>query len=166
MEFFPSHCCLKAAVCPVCPVCPFQAVIFLCEWLCLMLFTEWWPKRDPKVSLWKCLRHEVIFSTGWALKGVFFVISSLTHAHFTRTVFPQFKDFSQGQNKAMGKWVKQNVPGLLVFFRVYHSGFFSLASAQFGSWAYPMKLTGLTWVSLDSHLEVWIFTHKYILSQL
>lgn len=52
------------------------------------------------------------------------------------------------------------------FFSVYQWGFSSLAPAQLGSWAYPMKLTGFTWVSLDSHLEVWTFMHTYMPSQL
>lgn len=60
-----------------------------------------------------------------SFKRFFFVISSLTHANFTRAVFPQFRDFSQGQIKAMGmgEWVNRNASGLWFFFRVHHSSF-------------------------------------------
>lgn len=43
------------------------------------------------------------------------VTSSLKHVNFTGTIFLQFKEFSQGQNKAMGKgeWVNQSASRLL-----------------------------------------------------
>lgn len=144
--FLLSHCCFKAA-----------ELLLLCVPLSGSAFFIWMTLLDAvyQVMTQKGSKGFFVkmFTTwsnflNWLSFKSFFVISSLTHANFTRTVLPQFKDFSQGQNKAMGKWAKQNVPGLL-FFSVCHSGFFSLAPAQFGSWAHPMKLTGFTPVSFE-----------------
>lgn len=134
-----------------------QSLLLLCVPLSGRAFFMWMALLDAVYQVMTQKRSKgffvKMFTTwrnflNWLSFKSFFVISSLTHANFTRTVLPQFKDFSQGQNKAMGNWAKQNVPGLL-FFSVCHSGFFSLAPAQFGSWAHPMKLTGFTPVSFE-----------------